>query len=452
MIVRGKWNDSLIDRTFGFQGIMTNVDPAFLPDGFVPESTNLHFENGLASTINKDSTIGTLGAPIEMMFMWNRDNGENILFAQAGNILYKLEGGTWSSVHSFSNSEACSISGGFFDSVYIIHPDGFFKYNNTTVTQISSAPKAKYLLLWQTYLFAGGSLVESDGTVAPFRVRWSPFADASLNDWYSGDAVQNFVDFRTTENSNINGLGVWNRRIIVFTKDSIEELAGSKPSQFIVNTIYKGKLTAINNRAIAYYDYVYYLSEDGLCIMAKDAVTIGDIYKKYWNNNASSYSLAENKGVLYGNSGDDILVYNTLSKMYEHYFIQGANTIYSANEKIYIGKTDGTIVILGEGSGSKEWTITTKEIDYKNPALWKRTMGIDIVYDDGDIGSSVDVTAIYDGNSVFVGSFTVDSNGYVHLPLSHGLFKKMQIKLSGNSAFKLKLIEVTSKVKRKGGV
>ena len=138
--------------------------------------------------------------------------------------------------------------------------------------------------------------------------------------------------------------------------------------------------------------------------------------------------------------------------MYEHYSIQGANTIYSANEKIYVGKTDGTIAILGEGSGSKEWTITTKEIDYKNPALWKRTMGIDIVYDDGDIGSSVDVTAIYDGNSVFVGSFTVDSNGYVHLPLSHGLFKKMQIKLSGNSAFKLKLIEVTSKVKRKGGV
>ena len=452
MISKGKWAGSLVERLYGFQGIATNIEPSLLPDNLLPAATNISFNDSKITTVKGTQQIGSsLPAAIQMMFMWKKDDGTKVLFAQSGNTLYKYSSG-WESVKTFNSSAPVSMVGGLFNYVYIMSQDGFFKYDGATITQINSAPKANYLLLWQTYLFTGGDLKESDGTGSKFRVRWSPIADASLNDWYSGDAINNYIDFRTSENSTIQGLGVWNRRIIVFTGDSIEEIAGSSPSNFIVNTIYKGHLTTVQN-SVAYYDNVYYLSKDGLCIMARDAIMIGDIYKKYWNRNASSFSLAEWKGKLYGNSGSEILMYDTMNKYFEHYSVQGTNKIYSDDENLYIGTTDGKVLKWGEGSDILGWTFTTKESIFSSFNLYKRSMGLDLITDKSITSSVVTVRAIYDDGTIEdVGTFDPSLKDRIHFALKKGLFKSVQIQLSGTGDFSLIGMEITAKVKQKGGV
>ena len=181
-IVKNKISNSYLNRESLFKGLLTNIEPENLPDGFVPEVKNLSFDiQGKLNSVKAPLQIGSLTNPIKTIFMWKKDNNTNLLIVQAGNTLYKYDGTTWTSFKTFSNAEPASFSGGFFDTLYIMHhTDGFFSYNGTTVTAMQDAPKAKYLFLWTAYLFAGGDLSENkqstptDTTYAPFRVRWSP--------------------------------------------------------------------------------------------------------------------------------------------------------------------------------------------------------------------------------------------------------------------------------------
>jgi len=88
--------------------------------------------------------------------------------------------------------------------------------------------------------------------------------------------------------------------------------------------------------SIAYYDYVYYISPDGLCIMGKDAIKIGDAYKKYWNSSGTYYSLAQYNGNIYGNQDSDIFLYSTQKKDFGNTIILPTLLTYTLLPILYI--------------------------------------------------------------------------------------------------------------------
>ena len=463
-IVKNKISNSYLNRESLFKGLLTNIEPENLPDGFVPEVKNLSFDiQGKLNAVKAPLQIGSLTNPIKTIFMWKKDNNTNLLIVQAGNTLYKYDGTTWTSFKTFTTAEPAAFSGGFFDTLYIMHhTDGFFSYNGTTVTAMQDAPKAKYLFLWTAYLFAGGDLSENkqtppqDTTYAPFRVRWSPIVDNSFNGWYQayeygGETVNNFIDFRTPENSNITGIGVWNRRIVVFTENSIEELYGYKPEAFQVNTIYKGHLTCLMN-SIAYYDYVYYISPDGLCIMGKDAIKVGDAYKKYWKTTGTYYSLAQYNGNIYGNQDSDIFLYSTQKRTWEHYYFANTSYLYSSSDTLYLGTTDGKVYKWEKGSTYLPWEVKTKVINYGRSDRYKRPVQLTILHDKATTSSTVTVTGIFDDTSKSIGTFDPSTAEYHTFWISEPLFRKVQIKLSGTGEIGIKAIDLISKIRVTGYV
>jgi hypothetical protein len=466
MVRKGKLSNDYIDFQSGFAGIATNIDPLALPDGLLPEATNITFSSeGEIHSVKQPLQVGnTLPAAIVGIYMWKKDNSTSVLIAQAGNTLYKLVGTTWTSFKTFTTTERASFASGFFDILYIMHhTDGFFSYNGTTVTQVLEAPKSKYLLLWTAYLFAGGDLSENkqteptDTTYAPFRVRWSGIVDNAFNGWYAADeetgieTVNNFIDMRTSDNSNITGLGVWNRRIIVSTQDSIEEIVGSKPSLFQTNTIYKGHLTCVDN-TFAYYDYVYYLSPEGLCVMGNEAIVIGDIYKKYWKSSGTYYSLAEYNGGIWGNQDDDIMRYNTLTKTFEHYNITGASYLYSSSDTLYLGDKSGKVWKWEGGTGYLTWNFKTKEMSFNHIQHYKRPVQLTITYEKTSAPSVVTVKGIYDGTIKDIGTFDCHDGEYTNFWISEPLFRRAQFQFSGSGEVNIKTIQFNAKVRSVGYV
>jgi len=469
MLIRGKLKNSIIEQILGFKGIATDIDPILLPDGFLSEMENLTVTNqATLSSILAPLLIGFPSGlttdPIISIFKWKRDvAGTSLLMVQAGAKLYSYNGTTFTLIKTFTTTDRASFSGGFFDKLYIMHwKDGFFSFDGTNFTTVSEAPRSKYLLLWQTYLFGGGDLYENkttaptDYTYAPFRVRWSGIIDDKFESWYesgtnpAGETVNNFIDMRTPESSNITGMGVWNRRIIIFTEDSIEEIVGSSPSNFIVNTIYRGRLTTINNN-VGYYDFVYYVSPEGLCILASQDILISKAYQKYWKT-APYYGIGIYDGKVYFMNGEDLGMFNTQTKFFEHYKYPLTSALYSSKDDLYLGTSDGKIYEWKGETTYLPWSLKTKKIHYGSLKKYKRPVLLSITHNLSAASSTVTVKLILDGVSNTVGTFDASLKTIDEFILSYDVFKVAQVELSGTGEVEIIGIELMSKIRGVGYV
>ena len=462
MIQRGRLHNSFVDKLIGWKGVQTDIDPALLPEGFLADAKNITFTNqATISSIPQPLLVHTFAAPIISIFTWKRDvSGTNWVMIQAGNKLYRYDGSTFTLVHTFTTPEKLAFSGGFFDTLYIMHhTDGLFTYNGTAMTAMQEAPRSKYLLLWQTYLFASGDLYENkktnppDYTYAPQRVRWSGIVDNAFNSWYTAstngtETVNNFIDMRSEDASNITGMAIWNRRIIIFQESRIQEIVGQTPSNFITNTIYVGRLTAIDNQ-VDYYDYVYYLSPEGLCILASQDVLISKALQKYWHH-ANYYNLAVYDAKVYYSNDNDIGVFNTQTKTFEHYYYPHTSTLYSDKNTLWLGTSDGKLYKWGQGTGVLDWYFTTRTIHYGDIEHYKRPIMLRIFHK--PTPATINVNLILDGTTYNVGTLDMSRGQSDEFILSYPLFQQAQIQISGNEPVEITGIELISKIRGVGKI
>lgn len=462
MVHKGRLHNSFVERLVGWKGVQTDIDPVLTPEGFLPDATNITITNqATLSSVPQPLLVGTFADPIISVFTWKRDvQGTNLVMVQSGRKLYKYDGTNFTLVYTFSTPEKLAFSGGFFDTLYIMHhTDGLFTYNGTTMAPMQEAPRSKYLLLWQTYLFASGDLYENkkttptDFTYAPQRVRWSGIVDNSFNSWYVAtgagtETVNNFIDMRSEDSSNITGMAIWNRRIIIFQESRIQEIVGQSPSNFITNTIYTGRLTAIDNN-VDYYDFVYYLSPEGLCVLAAQDILISKALKKYWHS-ANYYSLAVYDAKVYFNNGDDIGVFNTQTKTFEHYSFPNTSLLYSDKNNLFIGTSDGKLYKWGQGSGVLNWNFTTRTIHYGDMEAYKRPILLRIFHK--QTNATINISLILDGTKYNVGSLDMSRGQSDEFILSYPLFEQAQIQISGSQPVEIIGLELLSKVRGVGYV
>jgi hypothetical protein len=463
MLQKGKLKNSLVDKMIGFKGVVTDVDPTLLPEGLLSEATNVTVTNqATLSSIASPLLIGQLTDPIISIFTWKRDvSGTNLIMVQAGTKLYSYDGTSFTLRKTFTTSEKLAYSGGFFDKLYIMHhTDGFFSFDGTSFIAVQEAPRSKYLLLWQTYLFGSGDLYENkktvptDYTYAPQRVRWSGIVDNKFESWYatstdgSGETVNNFIDMRSEDSSNITGMAVWNRRIIIFQESRIQEIVGQKPTNFIVNTIYQGRLTTIDNN-VDYYDYVYYLSPEGLCILAAQDILISKALKKYWGT-ANYYGLAVYNSKVYFNNGDSIGEYDTQTKFFEHYSYANTSCLYSDKNNLWLGTSDGKVYKWGQGTGILPWSFKTRAIHYGSLEAYKRPIILRIMHK--MTSATITVKIILDGTSYTVGTLDMSKGTSDEFILSYPLFQQAQIQLEGTEAVEIIGFELISKIRGVGNV
>jgi hypothetical protein len=462
MIQKGRLLHSLIDRLTGWKGVQTDIDPVLVPEGMLSDATNISITNqATLSSVPQPLLVNTFTAPIISVFTWKRDvKGTNLVMVQSGNKLYKYDGTNFTLVYTFTTSEKLAFSGGFFDTLYVMnHTDGIFTYDGTTMSPMQEAPRSKYLLLWQTYLFASGDLYENkkttptDFTYAPQRVRWSGIVDNAFNSWYIAkddgtETVNNFIDMRSEDSSNINGMAIWNRRIIVFQDSRIQEIVGQTPNNFITNTIYTGRLTVIDNQ-VDYYDYVYYLSPEGLCVLNAQDVMISKALKKYWHS-ANYYNIAVYDAKVFFSDGDDIGVFNTQTKTFEHYSFPNVSTLYSDKNTLWLGTSDGRLYKWGQGSGVLNWNFTTKTIHYGDLESYKRPILLRIFHKPSQ--ATININIILDGTTYNVGTLDMSQGQSDEFILSYPLFQQAQIQISGSQPVEIIGLELLSKMRGVGYV
>jgi len=449
----------------GFSGIRGDIEDELLPYGMVADIKNLVIDRstGLLQSVAQPTSLGQVASgEVLSIFVWEKDDGSKTIFAQVGTDLYYLSGTTWISLYTFSDSSTLSYVSGMLDKMYVMHPvDGLYSYDGTTFSSISTAPKGKYITLWYNRLFVGGDL--NDGTYAPYRVRWS-----NLNDFTTWDA-NDFVDFRTPENSKITGFKPYKQALYVSTASSISAVNLG----FQNYEVYKGDLAPKDN-LIALLNGFYFVNDFGLYALdgSDVPIKIGTPFKKYWKATPPQ-SLVAFGDKIYYLADDSILVYDTSTKTYTRLVYGDENVLYSADH-LYLGTTDGYVYELDvPTAGYLDWDVKTKVYNFGFQANRKRPKEL-YIYWKSTSTSSFDVNAYYDyatspkhlgtvsytPSGTIWGSFTwgsapwtaaqgdiVESGMYIY----EDLIRTMQLEFSGSGEFGLAGFNIIFKPYRRYG-
>ena len=442
----------------GFSGIRGDIEDELLPFGMVADIKNLEVERstGLLQSVAQPTSLGQVASgEVKSIFLWEKDDGTKTLFAQVGKDLYSYSA-SWSLVHSFSDDTPLSYVSGMLDTMYIMHlTDGLYSYDGTTMTSISGAPKGRYITLWYNRLFVGGDL--NDGVYVPQRVRWS-----NLNDFTTWDA-NDFIDFRTPENSKITGFKPYKQALYVSTNSSINAIN----LNFNNYELYSGDIAPKDN-LIALLNGFYFVSEHGLYALTDSdtPVKIGEPFKKYWSS-ADPQSLVAFGDKLYYLAKDNILVYDTATQTYTRLVYGNESILYSADH-LYLGTTDGYVYELDvPSSGYLEWSFKTRVHDFGFPSNKKRPLEV-LVYWKTNSTSSFNLNADFDyvttpmslgeitytpsgtiwGSFVWGSALWTSASGEIVEDKANvytGLVRTMQLEFSGSDNFALEGYDVVFK-------
>ena len=118
----------------GFKGILNNVNPELLPDGYVSDMENLETTiEGMPESIANPTLLGTIASGnIIAFFAWQKDDGTIIYLCQSGTKIYRWITDAWFRIKTFTSSAKVSFASGMADTVYIVHPvDGLWSYTGT---------------------------------------------------------------------------------------------------------------------------------------------------------------------------------------------------------------------------------------------------------------------------------------------------------------------------------
>lgn len=379
---------SFTEQNFGFVSLLTNVEPELLKPQYIAEMKNLTFNNKAIDAVKSPLIIGAQIAnyPITTIFLWQQDNGTKILLAQCNTDLYKWTGTAWSSIKTFTTNAKVSMVSGMLAKMYILHPiDGLFSWDGTNPVSsvIAAAPKGKYIELWYNRFFIGGNLNDGSPTTNVFRVRWSNLNDPTL--WDTND----FIDFRTPENSQITGLKAYKQGLYITTESSMHQIN----LNFDNYQMYSGNLTPLDNQIVILNGF-YYISDDGFYKLITGDIPskLSDPYKKYWSN-VSPRSITTFESKIYVLNYDNILAYDVVNESYERYVISNVNILYGA-DYLYLGSTDGKVYKFNQGTTYLSWSLKTKVHNFGLIDSLKRPLKITIYYKTPEAISSF-VVAVY---------------------------------------------------------
>jgi hypothetical protein len=135
----------------------------------------------------------------------------------------------------------------FLDGAFMVNFSDATRFNNytawSTSTNVTNAPKAKYIKLYLSRLYA--AYVVDDGTTRTSRVIYSNLPDTSTSPaTLSWNNAENYFDVDQDDGDTIKGLGVNANRLLIFKE--------KKLFRYDTNTLYEvpGCPGTVNNRSI----------------------------------------------------------------------------------------------------------------------------------------------------------------------------------------------------------
>ena len=153
---------------------------------------------------------------------FQKSDGTNkqIAVANGDAFVYNSANTTWEAQNQYLNVTAKAEFDTFLDYLFMVnYNDPTRTYSGSAwsnSTNVTSAPKAKYIKVFQTRVYLGYCNVSS--TAYPSRVYYSSIPSASAITWNTTD---DWFDVRTDDGDVLMGFGLNNNRLLCFKKNSL---------------------------------------------------------------------------------------------------------------------------------------------------------------------------------------------------------------------------------------
>jgi len=284
-------------------------------------------------------------------------SGTKYFLAFCGTDIYKadLTNKTFSSIKSGITADLLWDFAAYNDKLYMSNgTDNFMSFDGTTVTEHSTLPKGKYLVVLKDRLWVAG--VSS----SPYRLYYSDVGDPETF------GANNYIDFPESPHGYegvITGLGIFGNDVVVFKEKATYMVIERVPGSFSVIQIDALKGCIAHHSICNVPGGLFFLSGDGVYLFTGSQLRfVGEPIRDYTDNRATAqitkavsafydncYYLSFPKS---GSTDNDItVVFNTLGgwSVFEygfHYFsVWEDKTIYGAGDNGYVyqldkGKTD----------------------------------------------------------------------------------------------------------------
>ncbi len=151
-----------------------------------------------------------------------KSNGTNKIVTACNGDLFVYNSGTtnWDAQNQYLNVTSKVEFATFLDYLFTVnYTEPTRVYDGSTwsqVTNVTSAPKSKYIKVYGTRVYLGYCNVS--GTVYPSRVYMSSLPSSNAITW---DTVNDWFDVRTDDGEVINGFGTNSNRLLIFKDSSL---------------------------------------------------------------------------------------------------------------------------------------------------------------------------------------------------------------------------------------
>jgi hypothetical protein len=265
--------------------------------------------------------------------------------------------------------------------------DPLLEYNGTEIVINDAAPKGKYIVAHNNYLFIAGN------STYPSRLYYSELADP--DDWTGTDGIDNVIEVATDDGDKITGISRQAGNLVIFKTNSIHILYGSVRSQFTLKEAMPNIGCIAPRSIVNIYNRLYFLYRDGIYkFNGSDVEYISEKVKPKINliNNVEEvsgawydhhYYLSYAEGA--SESNNRVLVFDILHEAWSYFTgmniemwnnFDGSqdgqvnlNTIYFADSTE--GQIHNFLTGTDDDGDSIDMRYTTKYFDFQSPEMIK---------------------------------------------------------------------------------
>ena len=348
-------------------GLNTTAGPIALEDNESSDLQNIDFDKfgsiikrGGYTVLNTTATSGTnLRGDGLYWYQFNNagTNTRYLTHVTGGKLLGDLGGvsGTWTTITGAITTTALSHCDfeTFINKVFItngndvpIYWDGSTTANNLASVLPTGMTTAKYVRLFNNYLFVGNVVVS--GTYYPNRIYWSNVRDPFT--WLS----QNWIDVAKEDGDEITGLRVLSDRLIIYKNRSIYNLfftgdadipfilPGGGKTNSVVGSVAPWSIQEVNNgHVFLSYDGIYYFDgNNSYRISNKIRTTLLGYSLSNFKNAVSCVYRSKGRyllGISSAGSGNDMVVVWDFNNAFNNSYSLYAGSIYNSTFGLYKG-------------------------------------------------------------------------------------------------------------------
>ncbi|MEK4882562.1 hypothetical protein [Paenibacillus sp. FSL R5-0908] len=385
-----------------WQGLNT-FDPYSIAESQLTDMSNMSTSDYPALSVRSGfSVLGTFGSRILGMGAWK---SELHVIANDGG-WHRWNGSTWTTLLTGLDTSAewsFTVFQGNLDDINLIGVNGLVakRYDGSTVVDLSGVPAGlKYITTYSNRIW-GAVGKELHACALDQPESWTDFG---------GTDEDSFVkDMESTRGEDINFLSGSLSRLTIGLKNSIHELYGDLPSNFMVKLIVDG-VGVINNKSSA--------TQEGIMRIIDERTIYdyagGNLPSAEFSQIVGKYLSAMDTNVAAGSDPDrlyfrthtnEIMVYDSRSGV--NCWSRWANIdptfFYVLDDVMYIGDSLGRVLKLDSSTNDAgspvSWSFTTKP--FTNPTMSQRQRWLKLwLYAEIPVGTTVNIylSTTKDGN------------------------------------------------------